>query len=283
MTKREIKQADDAELSPYQRILVAGPTGSGKSALLRTLPGKKFVFVFDPNTAATIKGTPNLAYIEFLPDFMEMDTALKGFNKDSFSDKPMQEKKQLEPKVYEEWREYFNEFIDDKRYEQFDWLCFDSFTFASRAMMNRQLYINKRYGEVEDLADLKVVGAKLSDVFTNINSLPVNIFCTAHISVYEDDKTKKVNHQLFLPGRARTILPLSFTNIWECQAGDKPGTFEVKTLPERRGLQDIRTSLTGLKPVEDVTIKDFSKAEDYGVGALLKRSISGGTTEKRKA
>jgi GTPase SAR1 family protein len=282
LAKREVKQADDVDLSPFDRILVVGPTGSGKSALIRTLPGKKFVFVFDPNTMRTLAGTPNMAYVEFLPEFENLDTSLKGFNQGAKSDKHLG-KKNVEPLLYEEWREYFNQWVSDKEYEKYDWMCFDSFTFISRAMMERQLFINNRYGEVEDRADLKIVGAKISDVFSNINGLPINVFCTAHVSNYEDEKTKKVHTALYLPGRARTVLPLTFTNIWEAQAGDKPGEWEVKTLPERKGLQEIRTSLKNLKPVEDVTIRDFRKAEEYGVGALLKRSISGGTTEKRKA
>jgi AAA domain len=276
--RARIQQATDATLSPWHRILLVGPTGSGKSAQIWTLPGKKFAFVFDPNTATTIKGCPNLDFAEFLPEFMEMDTALKGFNKGSKSDKTIGRVR--EPRLYEDWREWMNEFVETEAYAKYDWLIFDSHTFLAKAMMDRQLFINSRYGETEELADFKVVGGKFSDIFSRVNGLPINIFSTGHLQTYEDDKTKKIVTQLYLPGRARTILPLSHTNVWEAQAGDVAGTWEIKTLPEKRGLQDIRTSIPGLKPVEDVTIKNFGKAEEYGVGRLLRSATHGKSQAK---
>lgn len=274
--KPQVKSAADVELNPFHRILLVGPTGAGKTAQIWTLPGRKFAFIFDPNSAVTLKGCPQLDYVEFLPDYMEMDTALKGFNKNSTDDKSPVKK---EPRLYEEWRDYMNTFVAEKEYEAYDWIVFDSLTFLAKGIMDRQLYINGRYGATEDLSDFKVVGGKFADIFNSINSLPVNVLSTGHLQTYEDDKTKKIVTQLYLPGRARTVLPLTHTNVWEAQAGDQAGTWEIKTLPEKRGLQEIRTSLHGLKPVEDVTIKDFSKAESYGVGALLRRSISDGTRQ----
>lgn len=281
---RVVKKADDAELSPYHRILLVGPTGSGKTAQIWSLPGKKFAFVFDPNSAQTLKGCPNLEYVEFLPEFTDLDTALKGFNKTSSGKKITPTDKVLgnfEPMLYEEWREYFNDFVAQERHKEYDWLIFDSHTFISKSIMDRQLFINDRYGETEDIPDFKIVGSKFADIFSNVNGLPVNVFATGHLQTYEDDKTKKIVVQLYLPGRARTILPLTYTNVWEARAGEKAGTWEIKTLPERRGLQDIRTSLRGLAPIEDVTIKDFGKAEEYGIGKLLKRSISSGKSQSK--
>lgn len=273
--KAAVQSAADITVSPYQRILLVGPTGSGKTSQIWTLPGKKFAFIFDPNSAATLQGCPDLKFVEFLPEFMEMDTALKGFNKGSTSDKAIGGKK--EPMLYEDWRLWMNDFIDSGEFKEYDWLVFDSHTFLAKAMMDRQLFINSRYGETEELADFKVVGGKFADVFSRVNGLPINVFATGHLQTYEDDKTKKIVTQLYLPGRARTILPLSYTNVWEAQAGDNAGSWEIKTLPEKKGLQDIRTSIPGLKPVEDVTI-NFRKPLACGIGRLLARSTSDGRT-----
>jgi hypothetical protein len=275
--KAAVQQASDMTVSPFQRILIVGPTGSGKTSQIWTLPGKKFAFIFDPNSAVTLKGCPDLDYVEFLPEFLEMDTGLKGFNKGSPDDKPMGGKK--EPLLYENWREWMNDFIDGGDYKAYAWLIFDSHTFLSKAMMDRQLYINGRFGGTEELADYKVVGGKFSDIFSRVNGLPINILATGHLQTYEDEHTKKVVVQLYLPGRARTVLPLSYTNVWEAQAGDKAGTWEIKTLPEKKGLQDIRTSIPGLAPVEDVTI-DFRKPLACGIGRLLARSTGNGREGK---
>lgn len=249
--------------------MLVGPTGAGKSAQIWTLPGRKYVYVFDPNTLSTIAKAPDTKYVEFLPDFSEMDATLKGFNKGAKSDKPERAK---EPTMYLRWVDHINDFEARKRFEDFDWLVFDSLTFVAKAVMDRQLYINNRYGDIEELGDYRVVGSKLADVFGTISSLPINIYSTGHIQTYEDEKTKKIVTQIMLPGKGRTMLPLSHTDTWEARAGEKAGTYEVKTAPESRGLQEIRSAMKGLKPIEDVTIKNFDKATDYGIGALLKKS-----------
>jgi len=265
----ETKSAASAEVSPFNKIMLVGPTGSGKSSQIWTLPGRKFVYVFDPNTLSSIAGAPDVDYVEFLPDFLEMDATLKGFNKGSKSDKPTRGR---EPLLYMRWVEHMNSFVE-KDMSSYDWLCFDSLTFLSKAVMDRQLYINNRYGDIEERGDYRVVGSKISDVFNSISSLPINTFATGHISTFEDDKTKKIVTQIFLPGKARNILPLTHTNVWAAQAGEKEGTFEVRTVPNGgRGLQEIRTSLKGLRPVEDVTIRDFRNPTGFGIGALLERS-----------
>lgn len=263
------KSASEADVSPFSRIMMVGPTGAGKSAQIWTLPGRKYVYVFDPNTLSTISKCPDTTYVEFLPDFTEMDATLKGFNKGAKSDKPTRSK---EPTMYLRWVDHINDFEERKRYENYDWLVFDSLTFVAKAVMDRQLFINNRYGDIEELGDYRVVGSKLADVFGTISSLPINIYSTGHIQSYEDEKTKKVVTQIMLPGKGRTMLPLSHTDTWEARAGEKAGTYEAKTVPESRGLQEIRSAMKGLKPVEDMTIKDFAKATDYGIGGLLKKS-----------
>lgn len=263
------KDAGEADASPFSRIMLVGPTGSGKSSQIWTLPGRKYVYVFDPNTLSSISKCPNTKYVEFLPDFAEMDATLKGFNKGARSDKPAHAK---EPTMYLRWVDHINDFDARKRYEEFDWLVFDSLTFVAKAVMDRQLFINNRYGDIEELGDYRVVGSKLADVFGTISSLPINIYSTGHIQTYEDDKTKKIVTQIMLPGKGRTMLPLSHTDTWEARAGEKAGTYEIKTAPEARGLQEIRSAMKGLKPIEDVTIKDFTKADQYGIGALIARS-----------
>lgn len=264
-----IRSAAEADVASYHQILLVGPTGSGKTSQIWTLPGRKLVYVFDPNTMTTLKGCPDCDFVEFLPDILDMDATLKGFNKGAKSDKPS---KAVEPTLYLRFVEHLNSVVEHDVYRSYDWLVFDSLTFISKAVMDRQLYINGRFGGIEDIADYRVVGSKLADVFSSINGLAINIFSTGHLSVFQDDKTNKIVTQIWLPGKARNILPLTHSNVWLACAGEKPGTFEIQTVPEAKGLQEIRTSLKGLEPYEDVTIKDFNKAGQFGVGRLLSKA-----------
>ena len=146
--------AKDAQTG-YERIIVAGNTGSGKTTQILTLPGKKFVYVFDPNCLASLRGH-DVEYEEFLPEVTEIDSTLKGFNKGAKDDSPASAK---EPTLYLRWIEDLNRREAEGSFDEYDWVIFDSLTFLAQALMDRQLYINNRYGKVEDLGDYRVVGA----------------------------------------------------------------------------------------------------------------------------
>jgi hypothetical protein len=254
---------------------MAGRTGTGKTTQIWSLPGKKFAYIFDPNALSSLVANPptrpigcDLDYELFLPEFSDVDMGLKGFNKNSRDDAP-RDKKKREPSLYNKWEEHVN----NMNFEGYDWLIIDSLTFLTKSVMDRQLFLNNRFGGTEEIADYKIVGAKLSDVFATITSSPMNIFCTAHLSVYENEKTSRVETQLLLPGRARTILPLQFTDIFLATTRDdeKKGTiYEIRTKPDPKGLQDIRTSIPGLETFEDVTIRRFDdRAIHDGIGKWL--------------
>lgn len=255
-------------------ILLVGRSGSGKTAQIWTLPGRKFAYVFDPNSMATLRGCPDLDVKEYYPDLLEMDATLKGFNKGSTSDEPSSAR---EPLIYSSWIDDINEKVESKFFADYQWVCFDSITFITKAVMDRQLYINKRYGEPEDRADYKIVGMKLFDVFSSINSMPgVDIFATGHLDTYKDEHTAKVETQLKLPGRARDMFPLIFTNVWltHIEEFEDGLGYMVRTRPDPKGLRDIRCTIQGLETDEDVTIAPFppnGDASKYGIGALLAR------------
>ena len=266
---KQVPNAKDLDLSDVPtRILMVGPTGSGKTAQIHTLPGRKFAYIFDPNSLQTLRGL-DLDYEEFMPEMVEMDATLKGFNKGARDDTPATKR---EPTLYNRWVEHLNDFEESGEITEYDWMIFDSLTFLVKACMDRQLFINNRYGKIEDLSDYRVVGNKISTVFRTVTSIPINLVATGHLQVFQDDKTKKVETLLQLPGSSRNQLPLMFTDLWLAQAASEGDElkFEIQTIPEKRGLQTIRSSLN-VKAKEDVTIKNFARAGEYGIGAILKR------------
>lgn len=274
------------ESTPWWRVLSVGTTGTGKTTQMWTLPGRKFLYQFDPNTMASIVGLarqlkikpPDIEFEAFQPDILEMDTMLKGFRKDAEDDDPKligRTKKQAEPTVYLDFCDDINKRWDDDYFRKNDieWLCFDSLTFLNKATMNRNLYVNDHYGFIEDLADYRVVGSKVSELFTSISSAPINIYMTAHWQSYQDEKTKKIETKINAHGSSRTMLPLVFTEVFQTQREEVKGdmAYTIRTRPDPRGLQDLRTSIIGLEELEDVTIDDFGNAEEYGIGSILRK------------
>lgn len=269
----------EAKLPAYKRILALGKSGSGKTTQMWTLPGKKFLYQFDPNTMATLLGIarqqkiepPDIEYEEFQMDFLEQDQSLKAFNKGAKDDKLFKAKR--EPTAYNDFAVDLNERVEDDYFAKQDisWLCFDGLTFLNKAIMSRQLFINDRVGGLEDKPDYRIVGAKVVEIFTALASLPINIFMTGHINTFQDEKTQRIETLIAAHGSSRTQLPMIFSDIWLFKHEEYKGAsrYTIRTRPEERGLQDIRSSIQGLSEVEDVTIEDFSKAEEFGIGAIL--------------
>jgi len=271
MTLRPVENVRENSTTSYQTILVVGGTGSGKTTQMRTLPGKKLAYLFDPNAKISLIGS-DIDLIEFTPELFEFDLKLKGFNK---SARPDRGRSKIEPTVYNRWEDDLNERFDSGFMEKegYDWICLDSLTFLVQALMDRQMFLNGRLGQLEDRGDYRMVGNTLSHIMTALASLPINIYCTGHLSTYQDEKTGKIDVQLAIPGSSRVKVPLSCSNIWLAKyvSGDSHQHI-LRTRPEPRGFQSIRTSIPGLKEEEDVTIKSFSKAQEYGIGALLTRA-----------
>ena len=263
--------AKDVDVSSYkENILVVGETGSGKTSLIRTLPGKVFAYLFDPNAKRSIAGA-DIEYEEFLPDSLELDVTIKGFNKGSKSDRSPSRK---EPMVYLNWVEDLTKKAEGGFFKEYDWVCFDSLTFLQKACFDRQMYLNNRYGGVEELADYRIVGSKISDVFRAVTSEPINVYCTGHIQEWQDELTKRITTEIRLSGQAKTTIPLMFTQILlgKSESDDKHKKYVIQTRPEKRGLQCIRSTWDGLEMIEDVTIQDMTHAEDYGIGNIMKRN-----------
>lgn len=261
--------AKDAELSPIKRILVIGPSGSGKSSQMWTLPGRKFLYLFDPNTLSTIQGL-DLEYEPFLPELSELDPSLKKFNKEGKSDRFGEPR---EPTLWNRWTADLNQRGASGFFNDFDWLCIDSLTFLNKACMARQLFINGRYGDIEDLGDYRIVGSKITQVFDSIVSLPLNIYMTGHLDTFQDEKTKKLMVQIRAAGSSRAMLPLIFTDIWATERDENNKgevIYQIRTRPDPRGFKDIRTSIRGLDEIVDVTIPNFP-SDRGGIGAILSK------------
>jgi len=263
-----VNNAKNAAPSIYENILVVGVPGSGKSSLIRTLPGRKFVYIFDPNGLRSLKGA-DVDYEEWLPEALEIDATIKGFNKGARTDDRPADPR--EPKVYVDWCEDIAAKAKEDFFAPYDWVCFDSITLLQKACHNRQSYVNNRFGKPEDIADYRIVGSKISDLIRSATSEKVNTFFTGHTDSWQDDTTKTISVELALSGSAKKQVPLVMSNIWlaQCQSTDKEIKYVVQTRPADRGLQTIRSSIRGLEMYEDVTIRDFDEPEQFGVAKLL--------------
>ncbi len=254
----------------YQRVLAIGGAGSGKTTGFLTLPGKKFIYIFDPSCRASLRPKDyGIEYREFLIDIRDLNISAQSLSKDK-GDRPL---KQKEPLTYLEWEKDFENRIESGFFDDFDWIGFDSFTLWSDALMDRVQFINQRLGKQAQQDDWAAQISTIRNVFRVLTSMGINLWCTAHTELRQDDVSKKVYGHIMMPGRMRVVLPLMFTQIFAffCNSDEKEESFIIQTRPDREN-PVIRTTLQGMKFLEDVTIRDFKNPEQYGVGAMLAKA-----------
>ena len=264
------KDMTDEDAVP--RFLMAGPMGTGKTELFSTLPGKKFMYVFDPNAMLTLKGH-DIEYEEFLADVTDVDFAAKTLKKDGPRDKASTK---VEPKTYMDWEADFVDRTESNWFKDngIRWIGMDSFTSFAQCAMDRILFLNHRTGMQPQQDDWAAQINIITSVFRVLAAQKLGVYCTAHLDVKQHDLTKRISHQLVMTGQMRTRIPLLFSNVFICHADDVDGQtkYEVQTRPDK-DYETVRCGLKGLDKYEDVTIPSkVSNPEDYGLGALLKKA-----------
>ena len=258
--------AKDVTDSGLFRILAAGFAGGGKTTQIRSLPGRKFVYAFDPNCVRSLAGA-DIEYELFTPDIADVDMSAKPLDKAKKEDKTTGTKN---PRAYVDWENHFEEHYANGYFKQFDWLCFDSFTTFAEILMDRILYLNGRLGRQPQQDDWAAQMQSIKNVFRVLTAMDINLYCTGHIQPKQDELTKKTYLQLVITGQLRLRLPMLFTDIWGlfCDSDDKGESFTMQTRPDRE-LPYLRSSVKGLEHIEDITIHDMANAEREGIGRIL--------------
>lgn len=261
----------------FQRILALGDIGSGKTTQFLTLPGKKFLYVFDPNALATIAGW-DVDYETYLPKISETDfypTSIRKSGK-QFKDTKIS----FEPTAYLRWAEDINKKMDEGFFDDYDVIGLDGLTMFSAAAMDRILFLQNKIDRDDERTDYRIAGDKISNAIRAMTEIQKTFYCTAHIELFQDDKTKRVYKRIMLPGGARPRVPTLFTNVFVLTGGldeDENYKYTIRTKPDREN-PIARTSIHELDIEEDVSIpkevlvkKDSKEITKYGIGGLLER------------
>lgn len=254
-----VENARDLEEEGIHRVLLMGNAGGGKTTQVRTLPGKTFMYAFDPNIRGTLKGFQgDLDLKQFLPDIDDVDLNLKILrttkDRQAIGDRT---KRPFEPLTYIEWEEDFEERAHTGWFEKegYNNLWFDSFTTFQDMMMDRILWLNGHPGKQPEHDDWAIQINSLKMIWRVVTSLKMNIVATAHTEMRQDDVTSRVYQHIMLTGRLRTRLPQLFTDIFPCmcQSDATDEHFVFQTRPSREW-PTVRCSFRDLEMFHDATI-----------------------------
>ncbi len=255
--------ANTAMATAKHKYLMLGDTGGGKTTQFLTLPGKKFMYLFDPNALLSIRGH-DVDYEEFLPD--NLNLSVRSLSKDR-GDKLTN----YSSDVYLQWQKDFDKKLQEGFFEPYDNIGIDSATTLLDLAMDRVLSINGRGGSWPQQDDYGPQMVLFTNICRTLASLNKTIYMTGHLETKQDELTKRIFRGPMMTGRLKTKIPLLFSDIFICDAdndGNGKITYRLNTVPDRI-TTTVRNSFKGLKPFEDVTL-DFSKPlEGQGLGKLV--------------
>jgi hypothetical protein len=269
LTKPKSIGDPETDEEKHESVLVVGGIGTGKTTQLCTLPGKKFLYVFDPNCIPSLrKRCKDLEYLEFFPDKGDLDLGIKPLAKDLKRD--ASSKKKAIPEAYIRWEEDYERRKAEGFFKGYSWLGFDSFTTFSDIVMDRVQYLAGRLGKHPEQADWTAQMNTLKNIFRDASSIGINLFCTAHTELDKDGTSGKIYGQIIMTGKLRVRIPLLFSNILATRvdSDNEKSTYQLITRPDREN-PVVRTSLIGLDQYEDVTIDWKRDPIGQGLGALL--------------
>lgn len=264
------------------KFLVYGKAGSGKTSLFRTLPGRKFLYMFDPAGMNSIVSTDNIFYEEFLVDVLPMSVnTLKGV-KDS------QSPASIAMETYVRWENDFQKRLDSGWFTNpdveidgvkggFDAIGFDSLTTLTDIVMDRILQLNQRAGKNPELGDYGILTNTLARIIRNAAATNCILYLTAHEQASQDKLLRTVSNEIMVPGQLKVKLPLLFSEIYHATAmvDEKTGKplYQIATIADEgyslaRCSQVVRDA--GLPLVANVTI-NTPDPENSGLGPIVKK------------
>jgi hypothetical protein len=260
----KMPNARDAHSIAQHRILCLGDTGSGKTSQILTLPGKKFAYLFDSNALLSLRGY-DVDYEEVLPEVVS--AAVSSLSAKVVSDK----RSTVKSDVFQKFEQEFDDRLKTGFFDPYNWICLDSSTTLLDLIMDRILSINGRFGQWPQQDDYGPQMIAFQNICRTITSMGKGIYMTGHLEVKQDKTSKVVSNRPMMTGRLVAKIPLLFSDVFYCDASlDDKGkvNYRIQTVPDLMN-RNIRTSIKGLEPFEDVTIDFAHDPVGQGLGGIL--------------
>lgn len=256
----------DAQIA--ESFLLVGPGGSGKTTQFRTMPGKKFAWIFDPNALASLRGQ-DIEYAAFIPDVVGKGLALGG------KQEVIKAGNTTSVQVYQEFWNDLRQRISTGYFDGVDSLLLDGLTGLTAVFEEKVLSdLGKPAGELEK-REFNLLTREISAALRQITSLGKNLLVIAHRkNIMDQTGTNLKGAEPELVGKSRAVVPTHFSNVFYTTAeGDSSGNVRYFFYTKPSGLiGDARASaaFSHLPGKWEATIKDLDNPGEHGIGKLLK-------------
>lgn len=246
----------DVKATEPKKIFMTGDTGSGKTTQFLTLPGKKYIYLFDPNAKLALRGY-DVDYDEYLPT--TVSAAVSSLTKGKADSRGT-----TTSDVYQRFESEFDQRIKSGFFDPYDWLGFDSATTLLDLIMDRVLTMNGRFGQWPQQDDYGPQMAAFINMCRTVTAMGKGLYVTGHLEEKQDQITKRITTRPMMTGRLIVKVPLLFSDVFVAGSDlDEKGNVVYTIQTVRSGnLVACRTSIKGLNPIENVTIQWFEKNKD---------------------
>lgn len=261
---------------PRNNFLLYGDIGSGKTTAFRTIPGRKFLYMFDPAGLSSIKASDDIFFESFMPENISMSVStLKGT-------KDMNSPTYQANDVYVRWEKDFENRLSKKWFSDpsviidgvpggFDAVGFDSITTLNDLLMDQILQINNRAGKQPEISDYGVASNALARIIRNANGQGCFVFFTGHENAAQDKLLKTVKIQLMVAGQLKQKLPILFSDIYHCHADIVGGAVKYMADTVPTDMYPTARCSMDLQPTVDLTIpKNSADPTQHGLGKILR-------------
>lgn len=260
--------AKELDMKGQKKILNYGTAGTGKTTMFLTLPGKKFLYVFDPASLTVIAGH-DIDYEAYLPDpQLRIKSRMRKGGGVKGEDRKMAK---FRPESFGKFQKHAMEFIGDAL-EGYDVIGLDSLSTLRMACMDEILHLDGRADQVPELSDYNIEGITINKMMASFCAVPNKIiYLIAHCDLIQDVTSKKVQNQINATKNVRSFLPRLMTDVWVSTAEIVGGEtkYDLQTSPSRE-YPHAKNSF-GLDPHVEVTLRKGNvPLERQGVGAFFK-------------
>lgn len=264
--------AKDAAFDPTHRFFLLGDTGSGKTTQFLTLPGKKYMHVFDPNALLALHGY-DVDFDNYLPS--NVSAAATSLTKGKGDVRGT-----VSSSAYQNFETEFDARIKSGFFDQYQWIGFDSATNLLDLIMDRVLTINGRFGQWPQQDDYGPQMIAFTNLCRTITAMGKGLFMTGHLEYKQDKTSQKITNRPLMTGRLAVKIPLLFSDIFYMDVDvdiEGKATYRAQTVPSQMN-RTIRTSMKGLDSFENVTIDWTKPVEGQGIAGMLSFSKRNGGT-----